>query len=296
MQVLWFILSPLMALAVGVFFLALSRRIMARIHWRYGPPLYQPLIDVLRLLTQKGVRHGNLFELGIVLSLAGSLIVVLFLPFGGISPLSGSGGLLVVLYMMLLGPLGIALSGGEAANPNASIGISRKLILAMGYEVPLLLILLAVMTWYDSISIAEIVSAQRATRASFASFPLVFSGIAYVLIMPAMLGVRPFEVVQAPQEIASGPIAEYGGSYLALATIQHALSMFIVISLFVNLLWGGASNVGVFFLKMLVVFVLVLFVNAAFPRLRVEQAVRYLWRWPALLSLVGLILVVVVGR
>ena len=296
MRILWFILSPLMALAVGVFFLGLSRRIMARIHWRYGPPLYQPLIDILRLFTQRGVSHGSLFDLGMILSLAGSLIVVLFLPFGGISPLSGSGGLLVVLYMMLLGPLGIALSGGEAANPNASIGISRKLILAMGYEVPLLLILLAVMTRYGSISIAEIVSAQRMTRAAFASFPLVLSGIAYVLIMPAMLGVRPFEVVQAPQEIASGPIAEYGGAYLALATVQHALSMFIAISLFVNLLWGGASNVAVFFLKMLVVFVLILFVNASFPRLRVEQAVRYLWRWPALISLVGLILVVVVGR
>lgn len=296
MRILWFILSPLAALVIGIFFLAISRRIMARIHWRYGPPLYQPLIDVLRLFTQHGVSHGRLFDLGIVLSLAGSLILVLLLPFGGAAPLSGSGGLLVVLYMMLLGPLGIALSGGEAANPNASIGISRKLILAMGYEVPLLLILLAVMTRYGSVSIAEIVSVQRATRAAFASFPLVLSGIAYLLIMPAMLGVRPFEVVQAPQEIASGPIAEYGGAYLALATIQHALGMFIVISLFVNLLWGGASNVVVFFLKMLVVFVAVVFVNAAFPRLRVEQAVRYLWRWPTLVAFVGLILAVVVGR
>jgi len=269
---------------------------MARIHWRYGPPLYQPLIDILRLFTQRGVSHGRLFDLGMVLSLAGSLVVVLFLPFGGISPMSGSGGLLVVLYMMLLMPLGIALSGGEAANPNASIGISRKLILAMGYEVPLLLILLAVMTHYGSISIAEIVSAQRRTGASIASVPLVLSGIAYVLIMPAMLGVRPFEVVQAPQEISSGPMAEYGGAYLALATVQHALSAFIAISLFVNLLWGGASNPAVFFLKMLVVFVLVLFVNAAFPRLRVEQAVRYLWRWPSLIAFIGLILVVVVGR
>ena len=91
-------------------------------------------------------------------------------------------------------------------------------------------------------------------------------------------------------------MAEYGGAYLALATVQHALSAFIAISLFVNLLWGGASNPAVFFLKMLVVFVLVLFVNAAFPRLRVEQAVRYLWRWPSLIAFIGLILVVVVGR
>jgi NADH-quinone oxidoreductase subunit H len=296
MRILWFILSPLAALAVGVFFLAISRRIMARIHWRYGPPLYQPVIDIMRYFTQKSVSHGAVFELGIILSVAGSLVVVLFLPFGGVAPLSGSGGLLVVLYMMLLGPLGIALSGGEAANPNASIGISRKFMLALGYEVPFLLIVLAVMTRYDTISLVDIVASQRATRAAFASFPLVFSGIAYLLILPAMLGVRPFEVVQAPQEISSGPMAEYGGPYLALATVQHALSEFIAISLFVNLLWGGASNAGVFFLKMLVVFVAVVFVNASFPRLRVEQAVRYLWRWPSLVALAGLVLVAVVGR
>jgi NADH-quinone oxidoreductase subunit H len=296
MQVLWFIVSPIAALVVGILFLALSRRFMARIQWRYGPPLYQPMIDIMRYFTQKSVSHGAIFDLGIVLSLAGSLVVVLFLPFGGICPLRSSGGLLVVLYMMLLAPLGMALSGGEAANPNSSIGISRKFILALGYEVPLLLIVLAVMTRYDTISIVEIVSAQRAAASAFASFPLVPSGIAYLLIMPAVLGVRPFEVVQAPQEISSGPLAEFGGRYLAFATIQHALSMFIGISLFVNLMWGGASNPFVFFLKMLVLFALGLCVNAAFPRLRVEQAVRYLWRWPTLMAVVGLILVVVVGR
>ena len=296
MRILWFILSPLIALAVGLFFLGLSRRIMARIHWRYGPPLYQPLIDILRQFTQKSVSHGRLFDIGIVLSLAGSIVLIEFLPFGGISPMSSSGGMLVILYVMLLMPLGVALSGGEAANPNTSIGISRKLILAMGYELPLLLVLLALMTRYETISIVEIVSAQRVTGPAFVSFPLVLSGLAYLLIMPAVLGVRPFEVVQAPQEISSGPMAEYGGPYLALATIQHALSLFIGTSLFVNLLWGGAANPVVLLLKMLVVFVLVLFVNASFPRLRVEQAVRYLWRWPSLAALVGLILVATIGR
>jgi NADH-quinone oxidoreductase subunit H len=296
MKALQFVLSPVIALVVGVFLLGLGRRIMARIHWRVGPPLYQPLIDILRQFTQKSASHGPLFDLGVVLSLASSFIVVLFMPLGGTAPLSSSGGLLVVLYMMLLGPLGIALSGGEAANPNTSIGISRKLILALGYELPFLLIVLAVMTRYDTISLVEIVSVQRQTISGIASLPLVLPGVAYLLILPAMLGVRPFEIVQAPQEISSGPLVEYGGPYLALATVQHALSMFIGISLFVNLMWGGAGNPAVFFLKMLFVFVLCLFVNAAFPRLRTEQAVRYLWRWPTLIAFIGLVLVVTVGR
>jgi NADH-quinone oxidoreductase subunit H len=296
MPILEIILSPLLALIVGIFFLGLSRKIMARIHWRYGPPITQPLIDIIRLFSQRSVTHGRLFQLGIILSVAGSLVVVLFLPVGSICPLSGSGGMLVILYMMLLGPLGIALSGGEAANPNTSIGISRKLLLALGYEIPFLLILLSSMTYYQTISIVDIVNAQREMGWALFSSPLFLSGIAYVLILPAILGIRPFEIVKAAQEISSGPMVEYGGQFLALATIQHALSEFIGIALFVNLFLGGAGNPLIFFLKMLVVFILGLCVNAALPRLRIEQAITYLWRWPTLVALIGMVLVLITRR
>lgn len=295
MQVIEFIVSPLLALLVGIFFLGLSRKVMARIQWRYGPPITQPVIDIIRYLSQRSGSHGALFNIGLILSLAGSLVIVLFLPFGRIAPMSGSGGLLVILYLMLIGPLGMALSAGDSGNPNASIGVSRSLMLAMGYEMPLLLVLLAVMTRYDTISLVRVVQVQQEAGWSIASFPLVLSGLAYILILPAIMGVRPFEVASAPQEISSGPSVEYGGPYLALVTIQHGLSMFIGVSLFVNLLLGGASNPLFFFLKMLVVFVLCVFVNAVFPRFRVEQAVRYLWGWPTAAALAGLVLVAFIG-
>ena len=294
MQIIEIILSLLLALIIGIFFLGLSRKIMARIHWRYGPPITQPVIDIIRMFSQRSVSHGKVFNMGIILSLVGSLIVILFLPIGQIHPLSGSGGMLVILYMMLLAPLGIALSGGEAANPNISIGISRKLLLALGYEIPLLLILLAVMTHYKTISIVQIVTMQQDAVWALISLPLVLSGIAYILILPAILGIRPFELVQAPQEISSGPMVEYGGPFLALATIQHALNLFIGIALFVNLFLGGAGNPLFLFLKMLIVFVLCVIINAALPRLRIEQAIKFLWKWPTLLAVTGLIIVVVV--
>jgi NADH-quinone oxidoreductase subunit H len=295
MKIVEIIISPIIAFVIGMLFLGLSRKIMARIHWRYGPPLIQPLIDVIKLFTQRSASHGGIFNLGIILSLGGSIVVILFLPVGQIAPLSGSGGMLVILYMMLLGPLGIALSGGEAANPNTSIGISRKLILALGYEVPLLFIILAVMTHYETISIVKIVEEQRSAAWSLFSLPLLLPGIAYLLILPAILGIRPFELIQAPQEISSGPMVEYGGVFLALAQIQHAFSLFIAIALFVNLFLGGASNPAIFFLKMLVVFIVELLINAAFPRLRVEQAFKYLWKWPTLVAFIGLIAILIIG-
>ncbi len=288
------ILYPLVALAVGVLFLGLARKIMARIHWRYGPPLVQPVIDIIKLFYQRSVSHGRIFDLGIIMSMAGSIVVVLFLPVGSICPLGGGGGLLVILYLMLFIPLGTALSGGQGANPNISIGISRKFILALGYEVPFLLVLLAVMSYYRTISIVDVVGAQRAARWSIASLPLILSGLSYFLVLPAILAVRPFDMSSAPQEISSGPMVEYGGKYLALATMEHALVLFINIALFVNLFLGGAGNPVIFFIKMLAVFLLSLFVHAAFPRFRIEQAVRYLWRWPTLLAFAGLITAAIV--
>jgi len=301
------ILSPLIALIIGIFFLGLARKIMARIHWRYGPPITQPVIDIVKLFSQRSISHGTIFDLGLILSLAGSFVVILFLPLGQMCPLS-SGGLLVILYLMLLAPLGIALSSGEAANPNSSIGISRKFLLALGYEVPLLLILLAVMTHYNTISLVEIVKIQSNTGWSFGSLPLLLSGIAYFLILPAILGIRPFEIAGAAQEISSGPNAEFGGKFLAFSTIQHALHEFIGISLFVNLflggwglfgilepiantVWGVILGIIVFLIKMLIIFILGLFINAVFPRFRIEQAIKYLWKWPLILALVGLILI-----
>jgi len=318
MNIVWMVFLPIIAFFIGIFFLGLSRKIMARIQWRYGPPITQPIIDIIRSFSQRSVSHGILFNLGITLSIAGSVAVVLFLPFGRICPLSGSGGLLVILYLMLLAPLGVALSGGEAANPNISIGISRKLILALGYEVPMLFILLSLMTYHKTISIVEIVEAQQNTSWSIVTLPLMLSGIAYLLILPAIIGVRPFEIVGATQEISSGPMAEYGGQYLALANVEHAFNLFIGIALFVNLFLGGAGDLFdplenfltsaglscmvsfllglVFFVKMLVVFVICVFINAVYPRLRIEQAIGYLWRWPTIFAFAGLVIVLIVGR
>jgi len=286
-KAVWIVVLPIIAFIIGVFFLGLQRKIIARIHRRYGPPIYQPVIDIIKLFNQKTISHGRLFDVGIILSLAGSIVLILFIPFGGIAPLSESGDFLVVLYLMLLAPLGTALSGGEAANPNISIGISRKMMLSLGYEVPLIFSILAVMTYYKTTSLVEITKAQQ--HLLWGGIYLPLPAIAYFMILPAMLGLRPFDVVSAPQEISSGPSVEYGGKYLALATIEHAFHIFITISLFVNLFLGG-GNPFTFFIKMLVVFLVCLFIHAVFPRFRLDQAIRYCWRWPAILALAGLII------
>lgn len=275
---------------IGIFFMGLARKVKARIHWRYGPPLYQPVIDIVKLFHQKSVSHGFLFDFGILLSLGGAIATLLFIPIGNIVPLHGSGGLLVVLYLMLIAPLGIALSSVESANPNASIGISRKFILALGYEIPFLLVVLSVMTYYGTISLVEIVAQQIATHWGITSMP--FSGIALLLILPAMIGMKPFDQVDAPQEISSGPSVEYGGVYLGLLKIQKIYLIFIDIALFVALFMGGGLEPLTFFLKMLPIFLIVLLISTVFPRFRIEQAFSFCIKWPTIIALIGLLVVI----
>jgi NADH-quinone oxidoreductase subunit H len=299
------VLSPVIAIVVAVFMLGLSRIVIARIHRRYGPPVYQPIIDVIRLMTQRSISHGALFELGVVFALAGSLVTVLFIPLGGtdappgsyplahglLCPLSSSGGLLVVIYLMLFSPLSIALGAGASANPNASIGVSRKMLLALAYELPFLLVILAVMSHYGTISIAEIVSRQQASGWGVVTVPL--AAAAAFLILPAMAGIRPFDVVGAPQEIASGPLAEYGGRYLALLTVQQAVHLFVVIALFVDFFLGGGLNVLTFLVKVLGVFLAAELIGTVLPRVRIESALKFCWTWPTGLALLQMVITAV---
>jgi len=288
---------PVVGFVVAVLFMGLSRKITARIQRRYGPPLYQPIIDVVKLLTQKEhISHGILFDLAILVALAGALITIVFIPAGGLHPLSTSGDFLVVLYLMLLSPLGLALAAGASENPNASIGVSRKFILALGYEVPFLMAALAVMTRLDTTSLAEIVSSQQGSVLDWGALVLPLPALATFLILPAMLGIRPFDFAGAPQEIASGPMVELGGKYLAFAAIQGALHTYIVVAIFVDLFLGGGANMLIFLAKMLAVFFVGICINAVMPRFRVAQALRYLWKWPTILAFVGLVIATLTRR
>ena len=106
MRIVWIVVLPIIALLVSVFFMGLSRKVIARIQRRYGPPIYQPVIDLVKLFTQhSNISHGVIFDAGLIIALGGSLVTLLFIPIGGIHPLSSSGDLLVLIYLMLIPPI-----------------------------------------------------------------------------------------------------------------------------------------------------------------------------------------------
>nr|HPM94934.1 NADH-quinone oxidoreductase subunit H [Mesotoga sp.] len=77
----------------------------------------------------------------------------------------------------------------------------------------------------------------------------------------------------------------------------HAFGTFIEIGLFVNLFLGGGKTIWEFLLKFFLVYFLAVIISSIMPRFRVEQAVKFYWKWPLILSFIQVVIVVfIMGR
>ena len=117
-------------------------------------------------------------------------------------------------------------------------------------------------------------------------------GLAALFALQGMLGEKPFEVYVAPHEIATGPMSEMGGKFLGIMFITHAITIFLELTIFINLFLGGAFTWIGLIVKQLIVFTLVLSVNIVFGRYRVDDAMRFMWKIPGSLALLGIILII----
>jgi NADH-quinone oxidoreductase subunit H len=96
----------------------------------------------------------------------------------------------------------------------------------------------------------------------------------------------------APSEIGSGPVVESGGKYLGMMMLQKSIMIIVELALFVNLFLGGAQNIFVFVLKMLIVWVLATMAGSLYPRFRIAQGVRFFWKWPLIIAIVQVLFII----
>ena len=284
---------PLIAFIIGGFFIGYARKFTARIQNRYGPPIEQFFYDVGKTLSKvRNISHGAMFDVSVMMAATGAMVSIYFIPVFGLKLFAFHGDALVLMYLFVIGPLGMALGAGEAANPNASIGISRALTAMVGYEVPFVIALIAVMHISKSTNLFVITNAQTGwLNWNMIRLPLAF--IASMVALQGKLNEKPFELVIAPAEIATGPLVEFGGKYLGFLQINHALHLFAELAIIVDLFLGGGTFF-VFLLKMLIVFSVVLVVNAIYPRYKTEEAVNLWMGIPTILAVISLAVLVYV--
>ena len=290
------IVTIIVAFVVGLTYMGLSRKITARIHNRKGPPFYQNFIDAMKLYSKTtAINHGIMQQMGPAFLMVSSIMTLMIVPVltgnQWFSNLNFEGDLIFLLYIMVFGPLGMALGAGQTGNPNSAIGVTRGLSQMVGFEIPWVMAIVALMIQYDTTSITGLMEVQAETG-TWLIWTSPFAFIAAVLAMLGMFRYSPFDIVGAPTELASGPVAENGGKYLFTMMSSSSIFAFAKLTLYVDLFLGGADNLIMLLIKTFAIYLIPMLYGTVSPRYRTEQAVRYFWGWPTLFGFLAIIFAV----
>ncbi len=278
----------------GLILTGVVARIVARVHGRYGIPVWQPYIDIIKNNAKRtAISHGVMFYLGPVFRLAGGVGTYLFIPviLGSrlFSNLSFSGDLLLVMYFIFFGQLGMALGAGESGHPYSAIGVARGLAQMTAFEVPFALSVISLVIQYQTLSITEIVAAQQGSVLHWTLFTNPLATIAGMIAFLGMTMHSPFDIVIAPQEIPIGPPTEFHSSFLGMLQTNRAIFNAAKLVLFMNLYFGGATNIISMIAKTFAIYMFTVIIGVAFPRFRVEQSVRFFLKIPTLIGLIAVL-------
>jgi NADH-quinone oxidoreductase subunit H len=293
-----FVVFPgfLFTAVVGMMLTWVDRKVSARVQWRVGPPWYQPFADFLKLLLKETIvpksASRTVFLLAPVLGIVATTIVGTMLFVMNFAPArSFAGDIVVVVYLLALVPLGIILGGSASKNPLAAVGASREMTLYFSYELPLILALLVPIIRIGSLRIGTILTWQHDYHSILYSLSGVIATLVAIVCVQAKLGVAPFDIAEAEQEIMAGPLIEYSGVTLALFRVTRAMLYLLLPVLLITMFWGGLHNWWAI-PKFLLLFVLMVLIKNTNPRLRSDQALRFFWLILTPVALVAVILAV----
>ena len=296
MQLVYAAATLFIVLNYGLIMTALVQKIGARASGRYGIPIWQNYVDIFKNVSLRSkITHGVMYYLAPVFRLTGGVGLLLFVPtiYGSSwnENFSYSGDLILALYFVFFGTLGMALGAAESGHPHSAIGVSRGLSQVTMAELPLALAVYAMALHYGTLDITKIVAAQQGSIFNWTLFrePLLVLAAMFSFVGTMMRA--PFDVVLAPQEIPIGPPTEYHSAYLAMLQTNRSLFPVAKTVVYMNLFFGGASSWGEFAIKVFALYMISAFIGVVHPRFHVEQSIRFFLKWGLPVGVLAILLV-----
>ena len=301
-----FIVALMTIIAFALIYL--ERKILARLQARVGPtrtgPIgtLQSIADALKLVTKEDVRPITAdrwaFELAPYMAFVPVFLVFVPMPFTETWFIRDLNlGLLFVFGVLGLNIVGVVMAAWGSDNKYALLGGVRAAAQAISYEIPMLLIIVAVVMVAASrlaidgdASAAGSINAIVGDQTTTPYLLLQPLGFAIFLIgMLAELHRPPFDMPIAESEVVGGYFVEYSGMRWGMFFLAEYTALFLLVVLASSLFLGGwnwpfGADVGLglqivlTFVKTSVMIVLVIGSRALFPRLRIDQLMAFSWK------------------
>jgi NADH-quinone oxidoreductase subunit H len=292
----------LFLLVMGLFCEWLDRKLYARMQNRVGPPVLQPVADLIKLLTKEDIIPKNadrvMFQYAPLVAFAAVMTPIMAIPIWGpaaLYPLQGD--LIITLYLLSIPTLALFVIGWSSASLYPLVGGFRAATMVFGYEIPLILACLSAGIIAGSWSVSDITG-------YLVLHPLVMlallPGFVIALIaLEAKLERSPFDIPHAETEIVGGVLTEYSGKKLAVMRMTEDIGMVVGASLIAAVFLGGFTfrdgnvlvagtdltaplNFVLYLAKVLVVVFLLALTRTTFARLRIDQMLDFSWKYLAM--------------
>lgn len=315
----WIIKSVVILLGgtVGFAYLTLmERRVLARMQTRIGPNragpagLLQPVADGIKLIFKEELipaeADKKIFILAPVITVLPALIIWAVIPWGQSITIGGREISLyladinvAVLYLVAVTSIavyGVALAGWSSNNKYSLMGGIRSSAQMVSYELALGLSLLSPIMFAGSMSLVDIVEAQKNLWFILVS-PI--AGPIFLLASLAEINRAPFDMPEAEQELVGGYHTEYSGMKFALFYMAEYIKMIAVSAMAAVLFFGGyhlpfidvppALQPIVMFVKVLILLFGIIWVRATWPRFRYDRLMDFGWKILIPLSLFSVV-------
>ena len=299
----------LFCVLAGLLLSGIDRKLVARMQRRVGPSILQPVYDFLKCCGKETIvpRHAKpgLFKAAPVLGFAALVTAAAMIPVLGNSMISTSADLVVILYLLTMASVAIIIGAAASGSPFAGVGLSREMVAMISYELPFVMVLLAVgkaagsgSAYGVTFSLEAIAAWQAANGCLLFKLSMIPAALAMLFVIPCEIGMHPFDVAEAETEICEGTLAEYSGKPLAMFKLSHCVKVYVMTALFCALFLGGLTT-GIAALDAVLLLVLctvVTFITMTVPhavcaRFKVEQVFKFYWTVVAGLAALSLILV-----
>ncbi len=310
-EALWIqVVKALVIFAVGLqlvpLVLMMERKILGRFQQRYGPNrvgpfgALTPVADIIKLLTKESFRPrtsiGWLFRLAPILSITAAVASLALVPFGDTQDIFGSKvGLYGVdlsigpLYVFAFGAVafyGVMLGGWSSGSKYSFLGSMRAAAQLISYEVAQGMALVGVVITAQTLSLTEIVTAQKGM---WYVIPQFMGFLIFMVASFAETNRPPFDLVEADAELVGGYMTEYGGGGFALYFFAEYLNVIVVSGIATAVFLGGWLlpfgihppgwvDPIIVLSKMMVFIVFFIWVRATLPRLRYDQLMSFGWK------------------
>jgi NADH-quinone oxidoreductase subunit H len=299
-----------------VFFLALfyewfDRKFYARLQNRVGPlytgsfGILQPFADFVKLLSKEDIVPQKvdrlLFTMTPLFSLTLSIFATLLLPITSASGIvSFNGDAIISITILTFICITVFYAGISSYNRFAIVGAERSFLQLIGYEIPLMLSVVGVALTAKNLSLSSIVASQGGLWHIIGPQALGF--IVFIVAAQAELERIPFDLPEAEQEIIAGWNIDYSGRRLAMFRLARNVELVFLCGLGATLFLGGPLGPIIegyaplfytiyFVVKSLIVLAILTVVRALFARLRIDQVVRFSWKYLLPLALIQFVIV-----